>query len=138
MTRSQAAAWATISAVIGAILLAYVVLRVPPATDGALNIPALVSFFGAVLLLVSGLASVAALALHDRWPSLAGVDRRHPAFAPAPEAALRQGILLALAVCLLFVLALFGLLDPAFAIVTLLLVGLVEAFWQNRPSPRRL
>lgn len=138
MTRSQAAAWATISAIVGAALLVYVVMRVAPVTGGEWNVPALVSFFGSVLMLVSGLGAIAALALHDRWPSLAGVDRRQPAVPPAPEAALRQGILLALAVALLLALAMFGILDPAFVVVIFLLTALVEAFWQNRPSPRRL
>jgi hypothetical protein len=139
MTRSQAAAWATISAIVGAVVLAYVVSRVPPTlSDGSHNVAAIISLFGSVMLLVSGLGAIAALALHDRFPTLAGVDKRQPASVAAPEAALRQGILLAFAAAVLMGLALLGVLDPSFILVTLLLTALVEAFWQNRPSPRRL
>ena len=86
-----------------------------------------------MLLFAAGLATVAALAVHERWPALAGVNSRHPGSRPAPEAALRQGILLALAVTTLVALSTLGLLDPAFVLVALLLTVLVEGLWQVRP-----
>lgn len=137
MTRTQAAAWATIAAITGAAALYYIFSTVPPYADaGKLNLPAVVGLFGALLLFGAGLATVAALALHERWPALAGINIRHPGSTPAPEAALRQGILLALAVTILVALSALSLLDPAFVLVALLLTVLVEGLWQVRPFGR--
>lgn len=137
MTRAQAAAWATVAAIAGGAALAYLLSTVPPRLPtNDLNLGAVIAFYSALLLLVTGLASIAALPLHDRWPALAGVDRRHPGVRPAPEVALRQGFLVALAVIVLVLLRMFQVLDPAFILVALLLAGLVEAFWQARPLRR--
>lgn len=137
MTRAQAAAWATIAALAGAAALYYLFSTVPPyAADGALSLPAVVGFFGALMLFCAGLCTVAALGLHERWPALAGVNSRHPGATPAPEAALRQGILLALTITVLIGLSALHLLDPAFVLVALLLTVLVEGLWQVRPFGR--
>ena len=137
MNRSQAAVWASIAAIIGAASLYYLVTRVPPGSlPGDLNLTAVIGLFVAVLLLVAGMGTAIALALHERFPALAGVDVRQPGTTPAPEAAVRQGILAAFTADVLLLLALLRLLDPAFVVVALLLTGLVEAFWQNRPFGR--
>lgn len=141
MTRSQAAAWATVAALAGATALAYLLTSVSPRLPAAdssstLNLGAIIAFFGALLLFVSGIGTIAALPLHERWPALAGVDRRNPGLRPAPEAAVRQGILAALAVAALVLLSMLDLLDPAFVLVALLLTGLIEAFWQASPLGR--
>ncbi len=59
-----------------------------------------------------------------------GVRRRRTR--PAPGVALRQGMLLAVAVLTLALLAFFQFLDVVFVLVTFLLVGLLEAFLQSR------
>jgi ABC-type branched-subunit amino acid transport system permease subunit len=83
-----------------------------------------------LLALVFGLGALAALALHRRWPALAGV--RDPRRRADPWVAARQGVLLALAVGVMLLLTLMRMLDVAFALVTLVLAGLIEGFFQNR------
>jgi hypothetical protein len=56
-------------------------------------------------------------------------DRRRRA---DPWVAARQGILLALAVGVMLLLTRLGMMDIAFALVTLVLAGLIEGFFQNR------
>lgn len=101
-----------------------------------LNLPAITGFFGATFLLLAGLGSIAALALHERAPILAGITRRQPGARPAPEVAIRQGVLLAVALCVALLLSMFHLLDPAFALVAVLIAALVEAIWQSIPALR--
>ena len=122
---------ATIAAIVGALLLAYLLWAVPPTfTDGQINSAALILFLTGLLALVFGFGSLVALAVHRRWPALAGVrDKRRR---PEPWVALRQGTLLALAVAVMLALTLLRMLDIAFALVTLVLAGLLEGFFQNR------
>ena len=137
MTRAQAAAWATIAAIAGAAALYYIFANVSPyAAEGVLNVPAVVGLFCALLLFSTGLCTVGVLALHESWPALAGVNSRQPGATPAPEAALRQGILLALAFTTLLALSARSLLDPAFVLVALLITVLIEGLWQVRPFGR--
>ena len=134
MNRSQAAGWSTFAALVGAASLAYLLSSVAPLhPDGSFRLPALVGFFAGALLLVGGMGTALALVLHERFPALAGVDPRRPGDGAAPEAAVRQGILSGATAAVLLLLGLFDLLDIAFVIVVLLLAGMVEAFWQNRP-----
>ena len=100
MSRSSALVWATFAAIIGGGGLIYLLTTISPClADGAQNLPAVVGFFGACFLLLAGIASVAALALHERIPLLAGITRRQPGAVPAPEVAIRQCVLLSLALC---------------------------------------
>lgn len=136
MTRAQAALWASIATLCGAGALYYLLTTVPPQSSGGLlNVPAVLGFFGGAVLLLGGAGTMIALPLHERWPMLAGVARRSLS-APPAEAALRQGLLFALAVCTLLLLAMFDLFDPAFVIAVLMLTGLLEAFWQSWPGNR--
>lgn len=138
MTRTSALIWATFAAILGGAGLIYLLTTVSPWLEpNVLNLPAVVGFFGATFLLLSGIASVAALALHERMPVLAGITRRQPGAVPAPEVAIRQGVLLALALCASLLLSMLGLLDPAFALVAVLIAMLVEAIWQSIPALRR-
>lgn len=122
---------AALAAAVGMALLAYLLWAVPPTLpDGQVNNAALLLFLLGLLALVFGLGSLAALALHRRWPGLAGV--RDPRRRPDPWIAARQGLLLALAVDTMLLLSLFQMLDAAFALVTLVLAGLIEGFFQNR------
>ena len=122
---------AGLAALTGAAILGYILWAVPPfLSDGSANTAALILFLFGLLLLVFGVGSLVSLALHRRWPALAGVrDRRRR---PAPWVALRQGALLALAVGVMLLLTLLHMFDLAFALVTLVLAGLVEGFFQNR------
>jgi hypothetical protein len=122
---------AALAAASGALLLLYVLWAVPPwLPSGQTNNAAVILFFAGLLSLVFGLGSLVALALHRRWPALAGVrDLRRRA---DPWVAARQGVLLALAVGVMLLLTLARMLDIAFALVTLVLAGLIEGFFQNR------
>ncbi len=130
MTRTQATAIGGGGATLGGGLLAYVVLRVPPLLpDGQANKAALLLALICLLLLAGGLGALAALALHKRWPGLAGTRRRTRA---RPVVALRQGALIALWAGIIVLLAYARMLDAAYFIVTTLLLILLEAFWQSR------
>lgn len=134
------ARWATLAALGGGALLAYLAWAVPPRdAGGAANVVALSAAFIALAALVGGLGTVVALALHRRWPALAGAERgnRRAVNAPRPSAALRQGVLAGVAVATLAGLSAAQMLDPAFAIATLLLLGLIEAFWQSQDALRK-
>lgn len=132
--RRQVMSVATVAAVVGLLLLLYLLWAVPPTLpNGQTNNAALLLFFLGLFALVFGLVSLVALALHRRWPMLAGV--RDPRRRPDPWVAARQGVLLALAVGVMLLLTLMRRLDVAFALVTLVLAGLIEGFFQNR-APR--
>jgi hypothetical protein len=131
------ARWATLAALGGGALLAYLAWAVPPrSADGAANVAALAAAFVALLALAGGLGTVAALALHRRWPALAGAERGARRTA-RPSTALRQGVLAGVAVAALAALSALEMLDPAFAIATLLLLGLIEAFCQSQDAMRK-
>ena len=57
---------------------------------------------------------------------------RDPRRRADPWVAARQGVLLSLAVGVMLALTLLRMLDLAFALVTLVLAGLIEGFFQNR------
>jgi hypothetical protein len=129
--RRQVMSVATLAAVSGSLLLFYVLAAVSPwLPDGQINNAGLLLFLLGLLALVFGLGSLVALALHRRWPGLAGV--RDPRRRADPWVAARQGVLLALAVGVMLLLTLMRMLDIAFALVTLVLAGLIEGFFQNR------
>jgi pilus assembly protein TadC len=123
-----------IGALVGAAGLAYVVLAVPPyEMGGDLSVVALLLFFASLFLLAASLGTLAALAAHQRWPSLAGRRQRlRRDSPPAVESALRQGILFGIVVATLMALSILRVLDITFALVTFLLAGLVEAYAQTR------
>jgi hypothetical protein len=116
-------------------VLAYLILNVPPTVpgpDGSLqfNFAALILFWLSLMALSGGLGTVLALILHNRWPGLAGVRTKRSK--PEPSVAVRQGVLLAVAVGVLTVLRFWHFLDIAFVFVTFLLIGLLEASLQSR------
>lgn len=132
MTRRQVTAWGILGLVVGGGGLSAVVLFVPPYAAGQrLSPTALLLFFAALFLFVASAGSLLALALHRRWPALAGGARRGNR-KPIADPALRQGILAALVVVTLTALAAVRALDVAFVIVVVLLAGLVEAYAQAR------
>ena len=132
MTRRQVTTWGILGLLVGGGGLVAVVLFVPPYAEGERLSPlALLLFFAALFLFVAGAGSLLALALHRRWPALAGSPRRGGRKTNAAPA-LRQGILGALVVVTLTALAAMRSLDVAFVIVALLLAGLVEAYMQTR------
>lgn len=122
---------ATIAALAGGMLLGYLLWAVPPTLpDGEVNTAALILFLVGLLALIFGVGTLVALALHRRWPGLAGIrDKRRR---PQPWVAMRQGLLLAAALGVLLMLALWSSLDIAFVFVTLVLAGLLEGFLQSR------
>jgi hypothetical protein len=134
MSRTQVWLLAVASTLVGAIVAGYVVIYVSPYSVGdQLNVPALVLFFTGFFLLATGIGCAAALLLHRRWPVLAGpTPTRRQGERTRPGVALRQGALFGLALATLVALAILRVLDITFAIVTLLLAGLIEAFAQAR------
>lgn len=130
MTRTQAVALGSGSALLGGGLLAYLVLRIPPRLpDGEANVAALLLALICLLLLAGGIGTLAALALHNRWPTLAGARRRTR---PSPAVAVRQGALAALGAGAIVLLAYARMLDAAYLAVTILILVLLEAFIQSR------
>jgi hypothetical protein len=114
--------------------LGYVVFGLSPYEEaGELSAWALLTFFASLFVLTAALGSLAALVLHKRWPALGG-QRFRPRWEENPpvEAALRQGILLGLVVATLTALSILRILDITFALVTMLLATLIEAFAQTR------
>lgn len=134
MSRTRVTLLSAVALIPGAALLIYVLLFVPPYTeDGQLSATALLLLFGALFLVTGATGTFVALALHRRWPSLAGHPvRRRSASNPAADAALRQGILVGLTVSAIVALSILRVLDIAFLIVTILLATLVEAYAQTR------
>jgi hypothetical protein len=133
--RKRVAAVAGLIALAGLGVLIYLLLNIPPTVPGPegaqqFNFAALILFWLALMALGGGLGTVLALILHNRWPGLAGVRTKRNK--PEPFVAVRQGLLLALAVGVLAVLAFWNFLDIAFVIVTFLLIGLLEASLQSR------
>jgi hypothetical protein len=132
MTRAQAAGLSGSGILIGGGLLAFLITTVPPwLSDGEPNAAALLMALLSVMLLVGGLGALLALALHNRWPGLAGAPRdgSRPA---EPGVALRQGTLLAVGTGFILILVYSGMLDVAFLVVTILMLVLLEAFVQSR------
>jgi hypothetical protein len=134
MLRKPAALLTLLAALGGAAGLAYVLAAIPPyEANGDLSVTALLLFFGCLFLLAAGLGALGALIIHQRWPALAGRRQRlRPGSPPPVEAALRQGILFGLVVAVLLALSILRVLDITFAIVTILLAGLIEAYAQTR------
>ncbi|CAN5403785.1 hypothetical protein BH10CHL1_BH10CHL1_20480 [soil metagenome] len=132
MTRAQTLGWSIFLLIVGGGIVAYVLQRIPPTTpDGQWNLPVIILFILALASLSTGVGALGALALHQRWPALGGQRRYTP---PKPEIALRQGILLGVALTVIAIFALVRTLDITFILVTFLLLGLVEAFLQNRQA----
>lgn len=129
MTRTWVVFWSLLCLLAGGALVVYLLVAVSPRTaDNQLSLPAVLAFFAGLLALCFGIGSLLALALHRRWPALAGAhDER-----ANPTVALRQGILLSVSVLLLIFLGFLRLFDAAFILVALVLVGLLEAFFQSR------
>ena len=134
MSRTRVTILAVLSIVIGGATLVYVLLFVSPYTpEHQLSMVGLLAFFGGFFLFASGLGTATAIFLHRRWPMLAGPrPARRVAQRPVADAALRQGILAGVALAALVALAMVRVLDITFAIVALLLAGLVEAYVQIR------
>lgn len=110
------------------------ILQVSPfLSDGSINAPAVALFILCLGLLVFGVASLAALWLHRRWPGLAGIYARNKK--PQAGTALRQGVLVAIGVAVVTTLTVIQQLDIILVLVTVGLLGLLEAYVQNRRRP---
>lgn len=119
----------------GGALLVYVLRNLSPYSEGErLNPVALLLFVAGVFLIVSSGGVLAALALHRRWPALAGRKTRQRRQPLTAGPALRQGILTGLTAVTLIALAMVQVLDVAVLIVTLLVAGLIEAYVQSRQA----
>lgn len=122
--------WSSILIVVGGGALGYLLQNIPPTlSDGKWDLPVITLFMAALTLLVSGIGALAALRLHQRWPAMGGAQRQATL---KPETALRQGFLFSGAVTAIALFALLHTLDITFILVICLLLGLVEAYLQNR------
>jgi hypothetical protein len=132
MTRTQALSWSIFLIILGGGVVTYLLREVPPTLpDGQKNLPLIALFITAMAVLASGLGALGALALHKRWPALGGA---RPYAQAKPEIALRQGVLLGIILTAIALFALVRTLDATFVLVTFLLIGLVEAYLQNRQA----
>lgn len=128
-TRSQVFTSAAIAATLSIFLLAYLLQRVSPyQTNTDLDKTSIALFLTGIFVFSTSIGAAIALVLHQRWPSLAGSAK----YEPAPLVAVRQGILLAAAIIAIAFLALMQILDIVFIAFVVLVVGLFEAFLQNR------
>lgn len=134
MSRMQVTLLAVFGALAGALVLGYLVVYISPyGADGQLSVSAVLLFFAALFGLTAGAGALVALRMHRRWPALAGRrSRSRPFEVPPADPALRQGILLGISVATLAALSILRLLDVTFALVTLILAGLIEAYAQTR------
>jgi hypothetical protein len=133
MTRLQAIVFAVLMTLVGGGTLTHTMLYLPPRQpDGSLDRPVFVLFLVGLLLVVTGIGALVALALHRRYPALAGASRNR---APAAAVGLRQGFLLGCALVAYLLLAFFQIFDVIFLLAIPLLGGLLEAYLQHR-SPR--
>jgi hypothetical protein len=138
MSRRSLVVLTMILALAGAAGLAYALLAMSPYDEGgSLSVVALLFFFASLFMLAAAAGSLLALALHRRWPALAGSrpGKRQGArwdAAPPADAAVRQGILFGLVVAALTALSILRVLDITFVLVTMLVAGLIEAFAQMR------
>lgn len=129
ITRSQVFTSAAIAAALSIFLLVYLLQRVSPyQTNTDLDKTSIALFLMGIFVFATSIGIVIALVIHQRWPSLAGSTK----YAPAPLIAVRQGILLAVAIIAIALLALMQILDIVFIAFVVLVVGLFEAFLQNR------
>ena len=130
MSRTLVIGWSLILALAGGVTLGYLLYAVPPRqADGAFNWPVVALFWLAIVLIAAGIGSLCAVILQRRWPRVGGARRYTPA---QPEIALRQGVLFAVALGAIVLLAFFHILDVVFVLVIGLLVGLLEVYLQNR------
>lgn len=135
MTRTQALALALLLALAGGALLTYLLFYLPPRhADGSLDRPVFALFLVALLLTATGIGALGALALHQRYPALAGAGRYKK---PAAAVALRQGFIVGCALVVYALLAYFVLIDAIFLLAVPLLGGLLEAYFQHRPNQLR-
>lgn len=133
MSYTRARVLSILGLLAGGVLLVYVLRNLSPYTEGdALNPAALLAFLLGIFLLIGSSGALAALALHRRWPALAGHKPRQRRQPLAAGPALRQGILIGLTAVTLVALAMIQVLDVAVLIVTLLVAGLIEAYVQSR------
>lgn len=115
--------------ILGTTLLTYITWQVSPFTTYPhLNIGVIILLFAAVFISTSTIFALVALRLHVYWPSLAGAHKSKP----EPIVAVRQGLLFGFALIVIALLALLRMLDIIFALVTFLLVGLLEGFLQSQ------
>ena len=129
MIRRQVLGWSIVIVILSTVLLGYLLTSVSPYLFAdQLNVSAIILLLAALFLFVQSLATLVALRLHKRWPAIAG----DPVYRSDPIAAVRQGVLTALSIIAIALLALFHFLDIIFILVTLLLAGLIEVFIQNR------
>ena len=135
MSYTRARVLSILGLLAGGALLVYVLRNLSPYNEGdRLNPAALLVFLLGVFLVIGSSGALAALALHRRWPALAGRKPRHRRQPLSAGPALRQGILIGLTAVTLVALAMIQVLDVAVLIVTLLVAGLIEAYVQSRQA----
>jgi len=131
MSRKRAFTWSIAGMLIGAVLLVFLLYKVPPfTTDGQIDLVVIAAFLLTSMVLISGVAAFVLLVLHRRWPALAGVLNGKP----EPFAAIRQGLLVSATAGVLAVLGLLQMLDIAFVLGAILIAGLIEAYMQSRKA----
>ena len=105
----------------------------PYQSSGSLDLPAVALLFIGLLVGLTGLSTLLTLALHRRWPALAGVYPKANGALPQISAtvSLRQGFLFSLSLCAILLFSMLQILDSIFIFVVFLLSGLIETYFQS-------
>ena len=92
MSHKRALTWSLSGTLAGLLLLIFLLYKVPPTSaDGRTDFVIVGAFIVASMIMFSGIAAFVFLALHRRWPAMAGAKRGKP----EPFVAIRQGLLTA-------------------------------------------
>jgi len=130
MTRKQVALWSWGIVFVASGLLGYLLATTPPLLpNGELNSLAVFCFILSMTFFSGAVGSLFCLLLHRRWPSLSG--QQNYLGQPNARSAVRQGLLFALGINAIVLLALFKILDIVFVMVAIVLIGLLEIFLQG-------
>jgi len=131
MIRKQVALWSWVIVLITVAILIYLLTTTSPyLSDNELNSLAVFSFILSLAFCSGAVGTLFCLLLHRRWPGLSG--QQNPVGLPDARAAVRQGLLFALGVNAIALLALFRILDIAFVMVAIVLIGLLEISLQGQ------
>lgn len=125
---------ATLFLLIGFAATGFIATQVSPyQSSGSLDLPAVALLFIGLLVGLTGLSTLLTLALHRRWPALAGVYPKANGALPQISAtvSLRQGFLFSLSLCAILLFSMLQILDSIFIFVVFLLSGLIETYFQS-------
>ena len=131
MTHSQTVGISSGCAIFGGVILAFLMITVPPQMPGGdPNFAAVTAFILSAALFVGGLTALFIRMVHQRRTQGAGGYQVRKS--RMPTVALRQGALMGLGTLIVLTLAYIQILDVAYFIVTFIILILIEVLVQSR------